>query len=386
MMSDENTLNAWTFPFCPTPPDFHLDWPGLVAHFPWLAALADCPQDPTHHGEEDVLAHTRLVVEVLVANAAWRELEPAGRSALFAAALLHDVAKPVCTRRENGRLVSPNHARRGAQMAQEIVYRELPQAGWPVPFAWRRQIVGLVGHHGLPLWFWEKAEMARAMLTASYQTRLDWLFLLAEADVLGRVCADQSDLRARLTLFREYARELGCWERPFPFPSAHSRYAYFSRQSDQPDYAPYDDTRCEVILLAGLPGAGKDSWLRQAQLPLPVISLDDLRAEMGISPVGNQGAVVAAAREQARVYLRRGEGFVWNATNVTRSLRGQLITLFTAYKARVQVVYLETPWPELRRRNQQRTESIPEAALLHLTRKLDVPDLTEAAQVTWVVT
>ncbi|MFO7684001.1 MAG: ATP-binding protein [Chloroflexota bacterium] len=383
MRSDE-TITAWTFPFCPTPPDFQLDWPGLTAQFAWLRALAGCPQDPVFHGEGDVLSHTRLVVESLIANGEWRRLDQAARAVLFAAALLHDVAKPVCTRRQNGRLVSPNHARRGAQLAQEILYREFSEAGLPVPFTRRQQIVGLVRHHGLPLWFWDKAEMQRAVLSASYQARLDWAAMLAQADVEGRICADQADLRMRLALFREYAGEMGCWERPFAFVSDHARFVYFTRRSDQPDYVPYDDTLCEVTLLAGLPGSGKDTWLRQAALSLPVVALDDLRAELRISPTDNQGAVIAAAREQARLYLRQGQGFVWNATNITRPLRQQLIGLFDGYKARVRVVYLEAPWPELVGRNQKRAEAVPEAVLLNLAAKLDAPDLTEAQQVTYV--
>ena len=51
----------------------------------------------------------------------------------------------------------------------------------------------------------------------------------------------------------------------------------------------------------------------------PVISLDKMRNERGISPTdktGN-GQVIQEAKEQARVYLRRQESFVWNATNTT---------------------------------------------------------------------
>ena len=79
--------------------------------------MQDCPQDPEHHAEGDVLTHVRLVCEALTEMEAWRRLEPQERSIIFAAALLHDVAKPACTRMEDGRLRSPKHAVRGAQMA-----------------------------------------------------------------------------------------------------------------------------------------------------------------------------------------------------------------------------------------------------------------------------
>jgi type I restriction enzyme S subunit len=66
---------------------------------------------------------------------------------------------------------------------------------------------------------------------------------------------------------------------------------------------------------------------------LPMIALDDLRAEMEIDPADDQGAVVQAAKARARELLRRQQPFAWNATNITRSLRRQLVDLFTDYGA-----------------------------------------------------
>ena len=55
-----------------------------------------------------------------------------------------------------------------------------------------------------------------------------------------------------------------------------------------------------MVLLSGLPGAGKDHWVR-TQLPgWPVIALDDLREELDVSPTDEQGTVLNRAREQAR--------------------------------------------------------------------------------------
>jgi predicted kinase len=106
---------------------------------------------------------------------------------------------------------------------------------------------------------------------------------------------------------------------------------------------------------------------------------------MDVRPGDNQGRVTAAARQQARTYLRQGQDFIWNATNVTQPLRRRLISLFTGYKARVRIVYRETSWPELLRRNRERPQPIPESVLTTLLPKLNVPDKTEARQVEWVI-
>ncbi|MFC7441490.1 AAA family ATPase [Laceyella putida] len=146
----------------------------------------------------------------------------------------------------------------------------------------------------------------------------------------------------------------------------------------------YDDTRCEVILMSGLPGAGKDTWISQTHPDLPVISLDQIRREHGISPTANQGEVIQIAKEQAKVLLRQRQSFIWNATNLTRHLRDPLIDLFAAYGARITIVYMDAPLDLLLSRNRKRKHEVPEAVIRKLVRKLEVPTLTEAHHVEWI--
>jgi len=44
--------------------------------------------------------------------------------------------------------------------------------------------------------------------------------------------------------------------------------------------------------------------------------------------------------------MRKKQNFVWNATNITAQLRGQLIDLFTSYGGRVKVVYVEVTYKD----------------------------------------
>jgi predicted kinase len=121
---------------------------------------------------------------------------------------------------------------------------------------------------------------------------------------------------------------------------------------------------------------------------MPVVSLDDIRSRRNIAPTdktGN-GQAIQAAREEARAYLRRQAGFVWNATNTTRQMRAQLIALFHSYKARVKVVYVEAPYQQLQRQNRSREAVVPANVLEKLINKLEVPVLWEADEViyhTW---
>jgi predicted kinase len=93
---------------------------------------------------------------------------------------------------------------------------------------------------------------------------------------------------------------------------------------------------------------------------------------------------VQEARARARDLLRRQQSFIWNATNITPTLRAQLITLFAAYHARVRIVYLDAPFATLLARNQAREHAVPEAVIHRMARHLEIPDATEAPSVEWI--
>jgi predicted kinase len=361
-----------------------VDWETLEQRFDWLRTMDGVPQDPLHHAEGDVRIHTRMVAGALADMDEWRGLPSEERSLLFAAALLHDVAKPVCTTVEpDGRITSRQHPRKGETMARQILWRgeDLPS---PDRFPQREATAALVRLHGLPLWFLEKPDPERAVIAASLRVRLDRLALLAEADVRGRECSDQQELLDRIELFRQFCRENRCYTGPREFPSDHSRFVYFRSEHGSPDYGAFDDTRFEVILMSGLPGAGKDTWIGQNRSDWPVVSLDQIRKELKVPPDANQALVIQTAKERARQHLGVHRSFIWNATNVTRSMRGQLIDFFASYPARIRIVYLDAPYALILRRNRSRLHSVPERIIDELARKLEVPDLTEAHTVEWV--
>lgn len=354
----------------PNAPDFAVDWPALDRDLPWVRAMRDCAQDPIHHAEGDVWTHVRMVCEALVGLPAWREAPEQDREILFAAALLHDVAKPACTREEEGRITSRGHSQRGAIDAREILWRH------GTPFALREQICALVRHHQVPFHLIQREDAARLAFTVSQTARCDLLSILAQADALGRRCADQSEILVRVELFREFCREHGCLTGPRQFASARSRFDYFRIPGRDPAYTAHDDTTFEVILMSGLPGAGKDTWIARHASQLPVISLDALRLEHR-----DEGAVLQAAREQARVLLRQQQPFVWNATNLRRERRAPLVDLCNAYRARVRIVYVEVDQTTLLRQNRERERAVPVAVIERMLKGWEVPDSTEAQSV-----
>ncbi len=359
------------------------DWLQLEKQFSWIADMRNVPQDPLHHAEGNVAIHTQLVLEQLEQSNQYMGLNSQRQELLWTAALMHDVEKRSTTLIDGqGRISSPNHARKGAQTAREILFRDVE-----TPFALREEIVGLVRFHGLPLWLMDKVNPMRSALEASLRVNMAELKLLAEADANGRICQDQSSLLDALELFELYAKEIGCWESPRPFSTPNAQFTYFNSEDAYVDYIPFDNFRSKVIMLSGLPGMGKDYYIASHNKDVPVISLDDIRRQHRIDPTDRKrnGWVVQQAKEQAKIYLRKGQDFIWNATNITALMRKQLIDLFVSYQAYVELVYIEKPHRQWRVQNRDRAYPLPDAVLDKMLHNLEVPQQTEAHRLRYIV-
>ncbi|MBL8602590.1 MAG: AAA family ATPase [Myxococcales bacterium] len=359
-----------------------LDWERLCARFQFLQTLVGVAQDPVHHAEGDVAVHTRMVCEALLALPAWQGLDPEGQSLTFAAALFHDIAKPATTRCEaDGRITARGHSALGERLARVELWR----AG--LDFAHREQICAMVRYHQQPFFATSQPDSLRLVAKMSQSLRNDYVALLAEADMRGRVCEDQAAVLDAIAYFRLFAEDAGCLDGPLGFANPTSRYEYFQRPERDPGYAAFEGEQFEVVVMSGLPGAGKDHWVKTHGEGRPVVSLDALRLAMGVSADDDQGRVVQAAEALAREHLRARRPFVWNATNLTRQRRAPLVALMSRYGARVRIVHVEAPEATLRAVQRARSEAtrVPERVLDAMISRWELPDPTEAPLVEYVV-
>lgn len=86
----------------------------LVVLLPEISAMKGVEQSPDYHPEGDVFTHTMLTLS---------HLDPGTTETLAYGCLLHDVAKPVCIRRDEERLTFYGHTDKGAEMAEEVLKR-----------------------------------------------------------------------------------------------------------------------------------------------------------------------------------------------------------------------------------------------------------------------
>ena len=153
------------------------------------------------------------------------------------------------------------------------------------------------------------------------------LEMVAEADMRGRICTDQNELLDRLELFKMFCEEQECWRMAPEFPSPLARYQFLNHKSEYRHYEPFEKDRFQVVLMSGLPGMGKDTYIERNYSDLPVISLDEIRKELKILPGDKKGTgkVVQLAKERAKELLRKKKSFVWNGTNLYADLRKKLV-------------------------------------------------------------
>ena len=82
--------------------------------------------------------------------------------------------------------------------------------------------------------------------------------------------------------------------------------------------------------------------------------------------------------DKAKSLLRAKAAFVWNATHLSRQMRGKTLDLCLAYGAQVELVHLEAARSTLLARNSKRDTTLGNAALLGMLHRWEVPLPTEA--------
>lgn len=356
----------------------------ISAAWPAVPAMAACPQDPVYHAEGDVWTHTRMVLDELLADPAYRAFDPETRQVLRLAAWFHDVAKPATTVEEwdgtenRMRIRQPGHARLGARMAWAALWR----AGLPRPL--REQVQWLIAWHQKPFHLWTATDMRREAITFAAVGQWRALLTLVRADNRGRIAPNAAETTEKLDLLELWLEEQDLLDRPFPFANDESRVRFFATPGRAPDYAAPAPRGSRVIVLSGLPGAGKDTHAAAVLKDLPQVSLDRLRGELGVDPEDPQGRVVQAVHEAARVHLRRREPFVWNATNLTRQLRAKVLGLMLDYEADITIHAFDRPEAKILAQNRARAAIVPDAVIRRLADKWEPPSPIEAHRVEWV--
>ena len=184
-----------------------VDWAAVEEIFAeWVEPMKASPQNADHHAEGDVWTHTKMVCETLIGLPEWGTLTPTRRALTFLAALWHDVGKPRCVRYRNGRVTTPKHGPKGAGIARRLLIEKCGYDGDADLVEFREQICCLVENHTKPRCFRDFYCKNEELERVASRTSCDWLALISEADVKGRLGVSPGSRLAKIEFFRRFAR------------------------------------------------------------------------------------------------------------------------------------------------------------------------------------
>ena len=386
-MKDEKMDNPLPKPLEPV---WQTGWMAWEAEWSELFAEMRRTRDVSAADGVNVLMSAQAACNKLFGQPEFLALNDRQRQIVFLACFLHDVGKTVTTKRIKRQWFSPNHDLRGAELARYSLWTDYKLAGTMDMLSFREAVSLLVQHHETPLAFQNvlkqgDAESSFAVKSLAANGILVPDYTLELLGVLGLAISTTAEDTDSCNRFMETAEKNGCLREPPTFADETSRFAFLSRKSHDAAAVVADDTWGEIVMMAGLPGTGKDTWIGRNQPELPMISLDEIRKEIHVLPTEPQEPVVTLAYSRARDFLRSHTPFLWNATNITTDIRNRQLDMFMRYGASVRIVYLETSVDEQYRRNRNRVAVVPEEAVTRMRRHLVLPTIHEARRVDYIM-
>ena len=382
----------------------------LGDRIPLLREYQSTPQDREWHAEGDVHIHVGMVLDEIykILNVEAAHLNKERRLSLILGALLHDITKPTTTKEQEIqgiiRTVAPRHASKGrSYLAPKLM-------GVGLPYGVVETTLGLVGYHHDPKQLVTRNEASGKYKRIARLADPELLYWLELADIRGRECSDKQQQLDYVEMYGLFAQEYQAWSR---FGAEYQQWREFFDQEladwdrDTKDlicsraiarweagdiFTPeseiarsysYRDSFPQVVVTCGISGSGKSTWIAENLPDHQVVSLDNLRQQIAESrsDQSQNSKIVQLAKEQLKVLLRTHSKIVWDATNIRRDFRQQVINISRDYGALITLAVFHCPEDIYFERNKQRRHSIPEDVLVRQIEQLEFPEFDEGDRI-----
>ena len=353
-----------------------------VNDIPEFKTLHECEQRDNHHGEGSVLIHSNMAAGIVLQLLDAYEVPEPFKPLIYLATILHDIGKPSTKgwHAKKNKITFYGHDEAGIQPANEFMRKYFPELNYKQ----REYVTRLIEWHMQPrLWMKDNTSSVRKFKMLSLATNTEHLYILSQADTLGRVATDYKDGMVLLEMFKQNCEDLGVWNKHYRVPLAiHLDDASYSlarwnilMNNAPEDYDTFEQAQetmiqpgkknFQLVLLIGAPGSGK-STIREkliAQYPdVKVISMDDRRKELtgDANDQSRNNEVFSWQQRELNKAMEARQSTIVDATNTSRKLRRMLWEAGRRNGALCSAIYFDIPLTTLLERNAQREKRVPD--------------------------
>lgn len=330
--------------------DLNFDY--IKDNIPEFNQLKGCQQPERWHMEGDAYNHTMKCVDVAyeLLNGEYSQLSVDNKRLLLLAVLFHDIGKPKTTFYKKGDWHSYGHDVEGERIVRRVF--------WDEDVMFREMLCSLVRWHMEAYYLLSKGSPFDNMVKMSFNTRLEYLMFVHKCDILGSITKDNSDTGIpleNLHLMYNLANRFECYRSPFGISSLFGdKYAngrQFYLNGTNPYVEREEENRPTLYIMIGLPGSGKDTYIKNMLSTCKVLCRDDIRAELGYCKEGEK--IIGTYEQEFNVseifdkrlveYIKDGNDVVINNINLKRKYREGYIRMVKDYNPIVKYIYVEAP-------------------------------------------
>lgn len=291
----------------------------IISRIDEFSALKNARHDQVWH-HEDPFQHTKNVVLSMKKYLDNNKVDKNSTYYLImiSSALCHDLGKAKTYKWDEDmkRYTCKRHDIVGEQITRRLFYDE--------NFFIRESVCYLVRWHMKLHYILDKNEEEQYKLLKFFKhgaMSIDDLFILNKCDSLGSVNDIETD-----EILQDRWNEI-----QNVIDKVQKRYVF------------------NAYVMIGLPGSGKDTYIKNNLPNIKVLCRDDIRTEIGIKgekPMGNKEQESEVTRiffERLTECCKNREDFVINNTNVLRKYRDEYNKIIKQYDGTITYVYVEAP-------------------------------------------